>query len=139
VKPTPSSGQAIAAAQRESEFMQAVIDYAHLLSWRVAHFRPGRTARGWRTPVQADGAGWPDLVLLRVSFRGRHDPRLIFAELKAKRGRVTEEQQAWLDALAEVEGRTHVTDPRDGGEDDAIVRVVVWTPDDWPEIERTLA
>jgi hypothetical protein len=50
----------------EREFQRQVIDLARLLGWRCAHFRPGRTARGWRTPVQADGAGFPDLQPVRA-------------------------------------------------------------------------
>ena len=45
----------------ERELQDAVIQLARLLGWRVAHFRPAMTTRGWRTPVSADGAGFPDL------------------------------------------------------------------------------
>jgi hypothetical protein len=44
----------------EAAFTDAVIELARLGGWRVAHFRPARTASGWRTPVQGDGAGFPD-------------------------------------------------------------------------------
>lgn len=76
----------------ESEFQTIVIDMARLFKWRVAHFRPAMTSKGWRTPVSADGKGFPDLVLVKSW-------RLIFAELKTDRGRVSTEQQEWLDAL----------------------------------------
>ena len=79
----------------EGELQQAVIELARVLGWRVAHFRPAQTARGWRTPVEADGKGFPDLVLVR----GR---ALAFAELKSDRGRLSVEQRAWIDALAEA-------------------------------------
>jgi hypothetical protein len=46
----------------EQSFQSVVIEVARLTGWRVAHFRAARTAHGWRTPVTADGAGWPDLV-----------------------------------------------------------------------------
>lgn len=97
----------------EADFQAAVIDLAHLCGWRVAHFRPARTEAGWRTAVTADGAGFPDLVLVRE--------RIIFAELKSQRGRVSSEQRAWLDALAA------------GGAECYILR-----PIDWPDIERVL-
>ena len=49
-----------------------------MLGGRVAHFRPPRTVHGWRTAVAADGAGFPDLVMVRGS-------RLLAAELKSER------------------------------------------------------
>jgi hypothetical protein len=79
----------------EAAWQTQVIDLAQLLGWRVAHFRAAQTDRGWRTPVQADGAGYPDLVLVRGS-------ELLFVELKAQRGRLSGEQRAWLDALRAV-------------------------------------
>lgn len=80
-------------AVREDELQDAVIELAQLLGWRVAHFRPAKTDKGWRTPVAADGKGFPDLVMAHP--RGG----LIFAELKSERGTMTPEQDAWFDAL----------------------------------------
>jgi hypothetical protein len=102
---------------RESEagFQRAVIDLARLMGFRVAHFRAAQTGKGWRTPVQADGAGFPDLLMVRGG-------RVIAAELKAERGRVSDEQLAWLDALAA-----------------AGVEVAVWRPRDWGRVVATLA
>lgn len=94
--------------------MRTVIDLAHLRGWRVAHFRPAQNSRGqWRTPVAADGAGFPDLVLVR--------DRLIFAELKTTVGRLSPEQVKWRDALI------------DAGQD-----WYCWRPDDLPTITRIL-
>jgi hypothetical protein len=98
----------------EKQFMAQVIQLAKLHRWRVAHFRPAMTSKGWRTPVQGDGAGFPDLILIR-------GPVLIAAELKVG-SKVTPEQTAWLEAF--------------GG---AGARVFVWRPENWDEIERTLA
>ena len=93
----------------EDEFTSQVIQYAMLHGWRVAHFRPARTARGWRTAVQGDGAGFPDLVLARHGL-------VLFAELKAEKGKLSPEQEQWQ--------RT--------------VNGMVWRPSQWPEIERML-
>jgi hypothetical protein len=46
----------------ERDFQAAVLEAARVFGWHVAHFRPARTAHGWRTPVAADGAGFPDIV-----------------------------------------------------------------------------
>lgn len=100
--------------ETERGFQGAVVDLARLTGWRVAHFRPAQTALGWRTPVEADGQGFPDLVLVRE--------RVLWRELKADRGRLTAEQRAWISALAAA------------GED-----VAVWRPRDWPVVVATLA
>ncbi len=81
----------------EAEWQKQVIDLAHVYGWTVAHFRPARTAHGWRTPVSADGKGFPDLVLVR------HD-ELIFLELKSDTGRLSNEQKDWLEKLSKVPG-----------------------------------
>jgi hypothetical protein len=92
--------------ETEAGFQRAVIDLARLMGFRVAHFRAAQTGKGWRTPVQADGAGFPDLVMTRGG-------RIIAVELKAERGRVSDEQLAWLDALAAAAVETYVWRPRD--------------------------
>ncbi len=102
----------------EAVFQEQVIQLAHVYGWKVAHFRGVRIQRAngstyYQTPVQADGKGFPDLVLAR----GEH---VIFAEVKSEKGRLAPEQQEWLDALA-------------GGAD-----VYVWRPSDWDEIEGVL-
>lgn len=77
----------------EKDFQKTVIDMAHLFGWRVAHFRPAMTKRGrWVTPVQADGAGFPDLLLIKC-------PSLIVAELKSDKGKPSEKQKEWLRAF----------------------------------------
>ena len=91
----------------EAELQAAVIDTAHLFGWKVAHFRPAQNSRGdWRTPVAADGKGFPDLVL--ASARG-----VVFVELKSARGRLSDEQQGWVDTLRDAGAATHVWYPVD--------------------------
>lgn len=70
----------------ERDFQQAVVDLAQLRGWRVMHIHDSR--RGL-------GAGYPDLTLLH-----RATGRLLFAELKSERGRVSPEQRAWIEDLA---------------------------------------
>ena len=76
----------------EAEFQRNVVELARLFGWRLAHFRPARTKHGWTTPMTGD-PGYPDLTLVRRE-------RLIFAELKSDKGKLTADQQAWLDELA---------------------------------------
>lgn len=115
VERPPGAADVTKPRETEAGFQQAIIDLAHLNGWLVAHFRPAQTRAGkWVTPVAADGAGFPDLVLV-------HDDRVLFRELKTAKGRVSVAQMHWIDAL-EVAG----ADAR------------VWRPRDWPEIEATL-
>jgi hypothetical protein len=67
--------------QSEASFLEQIIDLAHLFGWRVAHFRAARTFSGWRTPVQGDGKGFPDLVLCRRRRPNRERTRTIFADI----------------------------------------------------------
>ena len=98
---------------READLQRTVIDMAQTFGWRVAHFRPARTEQGWRTPVAADGAGFPDLVLVRE--------RVLFVELKSERGRTTPEQSGWLSDLQSAGAFAQV-----------------WRPSDLDAIERLL-
>jgi hypothetical protein len=98
----------------ERDFTRAVLDAFRLFGWRTLHVRPARTAAGWRTPLQGDGQGWPDVFAVR-------GPRLIAAELKAERGQLGPGQAEWLAVLAAAGVETHT-----------------WRPSQWPEIESVL-
>lgn len=102
----------------EDVFQERVIEYARFRSWRVAHFRTVRVQRKdgscyHATPVQADGEGFPDVVLVR--------DRIIFAELKRDKGTVKPDQREWIACLKAA-----------GAE------VYLWRPRDWQEIEEKL-
>lgn len=73
----------------EDDLLRAVLDMIRLFGLHVAHFRPAKTERGWRTPVQADGKGYPDLGPI-VGPGG-----LIYRELKSDTGTLTSEQKDW--------------------------------------------
>jgi hypothetical protein len=82
----------------EEEFQLRVIDLAHAHGWKAAHFRKVRVQRKggavyYETPVQADGAGFPDLILRRGVV-------LIAAELKFGKNKPTPEQLEWLRGFA---------------------------------------
>lgn len=90
----------------ERDWQTRVTDYATLHRWTWYHTRDSRQSR----------PGWPDLVLVR-------DGQLLFAELKTDTGRVTRDQQLWLDKLAACPG----------------VTAHVWRPAHWPQIVATLS
>ena len=88
---------------KESDFQRAVVDLAKLTGWKVA----------WTKYSLHSPKGWPDLFMVR-------DGECIAAKLKVK-GKLTDEQRDWLEALS-----------------GAGVPAFCWTPDDWPQIEFIL-
>ena len=95
----------------EKTLQAGVISTAKILGYRVAHFRSVPVKRGprvvWETPVQADGKGFPDLVLVG-------NGRCIWRELKVAGNTLSIDQTLWIAALV------------DCGQDAA-----VWTDADW--------
>ena len=82
--------------------------------WWMAHTHDSRRSY----------AGFPDLVMVHVppeSERGAM-PRLIFAELKGPKGRLSHAQRGWLWALDHVAKVCPV------------VEVYVWRPAEWDQI-----
>jgi hypothetical protein len=101
----------------ESQWQEQVVTYARLRGWKVVHFRPARTSRGWRTPpVQYDASGFPDLVLVKPG------DRILYVELKSERGQLTKEQARWLAALDSTHAQTFC-----------------WRPSDWPTVQAVLS
>lgn len=98
----------LAKLESERDFQSRVIDAARLRGYIVYSIPDSR---------RATLAGWPDLTLIRKS-----DRRLVFAELKREKGRVSESQATVLDTLRALE----------------TVEVYVWRPSEWAEILRIL-
>ena len=99
----------------EKKFTDMVMKLASLCGWRTLHLRPGLNRRGkWQTAVQGDGAGFPDLLLLK-------GPWQIAAELKVDKNESRPEQTAWLEAFAETGAFSYC-----------------WRPEMWNEIEAVL-
>lgn len=95
----------------EDQLLDFVLHAARTFRWRIAHFRGVRTVRPdgslrYLTPVQADGKGFPDLVLVR--------DRIVFAELKGHKYRKLEpEQQQWREDIDLAGGEYHLWYPED--------------------------
>lgn len=92
------------ATVTERDWQAQVLAIASAANWLTYHTHDSRRST----------AGFPDLTLVR-------GPRMIFAELKTQKGRVTVEQQKWLDALGA-----------------ASVEVYLWRPADVDEVVATL-
>lgn len=93
----------------EDDLQDLIAHYAQWCGWLVHHQRPARTNNGWRTTVQYDGKGFPDLVMARHG-------RVVLAEIKTETGRVSPHQKRWIAASG-----AHL-----------------WRPSDWPQIQEIL-
>jgi hypothetical protein len=116
--------------QSEKQFQSAFLDYAHCLGWRTAHWHDSRRevtrASGQRLVIgDKDSTGFPDIVAVR---RGR----LLIAELKSERGRLSTAQKEWLAELDEVANYWW------DRESIPPITVRTYYPRDWPQIEADL-
>lgn len=66
----------------EKQLQAAIVKTARLLGWRVYHTYDSRRSE----------PGFPDLSMVKGD-------RLVFAELKTEKGKVSDAQAEWLDAL----------------------------------------
>ena len=91
---------------RERHFQASIEELLRLRGWKYIHVHNS----------QHGVSGWPDIA----ACRGR---RLVLAEIKAERTRVTSEQRGWLDALGLID----------------TVEVYLWRfPAAWPKVARVL-
>lgn len=101
---------------RGKKLQKGIIDTARRLGWRVAHFPTIQDFRGtWRTPVAADGKGFPDLLLVR--------DRVIVREVKGDGDKLNPAQTLWLTAFRLAGADAGVWAPKhwlDGGIEDEL-------------------
>lgn len=90
---------------KEKDFQASVRQLAALDGWQEYC-----TYRSDRSPE-----GFPDLTLVRP-------PRIVFAELKTMKGKLTDAQKVWQDLLLRCPS----------------VEYYLWRPSDWDWIERAL-
>ncbi len=99
----------------EGELVDEIVSDLQELGYLVVHFRPARTAEGWRTPVQGDGAGYQDITAVGHG-------RAVVIEAKDTNGKVTDAQYEWLREWQRVPG---------------VIALVV-TPESWPHYRELL-
>lgn len=92
-------------ALTEKQFEAQIKEIAKLFDWRYYH-----TWRSIHSP-----AGYPDVCMVRLS-------KIIYAELKSEKGKVSQKQQEWLDDLLAT-GK---------------VEVYLWKPSQFEEIVEIL-
>lgn len=89
----------------EAEWTDVVVDLAQLGGWWMYHTHDSRRSQ----------RGWPDWTFIRP-------PRLVFAELKTEKGRLTIEQRFVLHLLGECPG----------------VEAHLWRPSDFEQVREVL-
>lgn len=78
--------------QETRDLKPAILDLCRLLRLHVAHFRPARMKDGsWRTPVEGDGEGFADLVIVGYG--------VLWRELKTFGRKPTPAQTEWIACL----------------------------------------
>ena len=87
-----------AAHLSEQDFMQQIIDLAHLYHWLVYHTHDSRRS----------APGYPDLAFCHPVHH-----QYFLAELKSATGRLSPAQQSWIDALQRAGIEVHVWRPSD--------------------------
>jgi len=90
----------------EKDFQQMVLNVARPCGWLAYHTYDSRRS----------DPGFPDLTLVRGE-------RLLFAELKTVKGRLSDTQEHWLALLTKV----------------PCTEVYLWRPTDWDAIVETLS
>lgn len=111
--------------QSEKQFEQSVADYSKLMGWMSYHNLDSRGSE----------PGFPDRVFVRV-------PRIVIAEFKAEKGRLSVAQKIWLrelGAVADVIQQLLELPELPGSNGQRIgLEVRVWYPGDWDEIQAVL-
>lgn len=75
----------------ERDFASQVEDLLRRFQWRFMHIKPAMTGKGaWVSRMNKEGTGWLDYLALRP-------PRVVVAELKDDKTRLTPDQQEWWD------------------------------------------
>lgn len=97
--------------QTEREFQASVINLARGMGWTVwfdvATNAPRRCSGcGAVRRLPRNASGHPDLILIRR-------PRIIWAELKAEDGKLSEAQAAWIEELMACGQEAYVWRPQD--------------------------
>lgn len=119
---TTSARALLDSAISEKAFQAQVIRLAELNGWTlIYHTHDSRRS----------AKGFPDLVICRPG-------RIIFAELKRQRGKVSAEQQQWLEALWAAVRAQWLYNGHDEDTPD-VLQAFLWRPSDWEQIEHVLS
>lgn len=97
----------------EETLLTQAVTLLKLNRFLVAHFRPARTVKGWRTAMTGD-IGFPDIVAVG------HGATVVI-ETKSERGRLRPEQHRWLEAFGAAPTHTLVLRPSNWNDLEALI------------------
>lgn len=110
----------------EAEFQRQVCELAAICGWRFLHVRKSIGRRGgeagWQTTTNLKG--WPDLLLWSEKQR-----RVLAAELKSEKGRVSDAQYEILESLHAAGVETYIWRPADLTQIQSVFRAPCYLPD----------
>lgn len=90
----------------EKQFARQIEYLLELGGWRWCHYEPAvRQSGAWATPLRGD-RGLPDYIAVRGS-------RVVYAEIKGDRGRLSDDQKAWIAALLTAGQEVYIWHPID--------------------------
>jgi len=89
----------------EKEFANQIEGLLDTFHWRWCHFRPASTKHGWTTALSGH-PGFPDYIAVK-------DGSVIVIELKSEKGKVSPDQQLWLEAFKQADIDVYLWRPSD--------------------------
>ncbi len=118
----------------ERDFQKRVVDMAVRFGWKVWHVpAPMRADRAGGFVGAKEAAGIADLILVHAD-----PPRLVFMELKADGGKLSDRQTEFLQAVRSVADESMIRPDEWDGATGAPVGVYAFWPKDEPLIEQLL-
>ena len=91
----------------ERDFSKQLEDALDIFKWRWVHFRPARVSRGGKDTYETAYTGYkgfPDYVCVRGD-------RIVFIEIKGTTGKVSPEQEEWLQDLTVTDAEVYLLYP----------------------------
>lgn len=103
----PTGDRQAARLVNEAGLQSFIIELALRTGWRVFHPKKVQVQGKYWFTAQEGHVGYPDLTLAHTEHG------LIFAELKAGRNKLTEDQMIWREVLEACGAEFHVWRPAD--------------------------
>jgi len=127
----------------EKDFAKWLEELLEIYGYKWVHFRPARVRRGGKEIYETPYTGHKGFVDYVIAHEEKK--RLLFVELKSEEGRVSPEQERWIEVLREcVRQITYtpieIAKKRIAGQITLVpsFEVYIWRPSDRDKIEEIL-